>query len=240
MQQSNRRRVSFADEVTMLEDAASLVCSPEPESPPQILPVVEEEISEAPVGELIELVLSAPATSLPPPPEFSPFSWLVDDGGMDVDDLCFQIGVDCSPSLSPIGLVCLDVSDSTDSPEVGVLVFPVVDSSPDVPPAVDHPGLPLPSADNILVQDILWALAAPQVPMTHDYRETPVPWWRLAREGPFLAERSPESIHSLGSGCAFRNTTYRDSDYATPLGDCGLSVVHQMDWGSPIGRSHRN
>ena len=102
MQQPYRRRVSFADEVTMLGDAESSVCSPEPESPPLILPVVEEEISEAPVGESIELVPSAPATSLPPPPGFSSFSWPVDDGGMDVDDLCFPFGVDCSPSLSPI------------------------------------------------------------------------------------------------------------------------------------------
>ena len=111
LQQSNRRRVSFADEATMLGDAESSVCSPDQESPPLILPVVEEEISEAPVGESIELVPSAPATSLPPPPGFSPFSWPVDDGGMDVDDLCFQFGVDCSPLLSPIGLVCSDVSD---------------------------------------------------------------------------------------------------------------------------------
>ena len=78
IQQPYRRRVSFADEVTMLGDAESSVCSPEPESPPLILPVVEEEISEAPVGESIELVPSAPATSLPPPPGFSSFSWPVD------------------------------------------------------------------------------------------------------------------------------------------------------------------
>ena len=100
----------------------------------------------------------------------------------------------------------------TDSPEVGVLVSPVVDSSPDVPPAVDHPRLPLPSVDNIFVQYVLWAPAAPQAPMPNEYRETPVPRWWLAREFPFLAERSPESIRSLGSGCALRYTTCRDSD----------------------------
>ena len=53
--------------------------------------------------------------------------------------------------------------------------------------------------------------------------------------GPFLAERSPESIRSLGDGCAFRNTTYRDSDYAAPSG--GVRAPHaspavpRMDWG---------
>ena len=45
-------------------------------------------------------------------------------------------------------------------------------------------------------------------------RECLVPRWRLAREDPFLEERSPKSIRSLGPGCAFRNTTYCASDYA--------------------------
>ena len=174
----------------------------------------------------------ASASSLPVPPEFSPFSWPVDDGGMDVDELCSRIGVDCSPSLSPIGRVCSDVSDSTDSPGVGVLVSPLIDSSSDVAPVVDHATLPLPSVDNIFVQDMLWAPAAPQDPKLNDDREIPVPRWRLAREGPFLAEQSPESIRSLGAGCAFRNTTYHASDYATPLGDYGLPLHHPrfIEW----------
>ena len=168
-----------------------------------------------------------PATSLPAP-GFLPFAWLVDDGGMDVDVSCFPFGVDCSP----IGLVCSDVSDSADSPEVGVLVSPVVDTSLDVPPAVGHTVLPLPSVENIFVQDMLWAPAAPRAPVLNDCCETPVPRWRLAREGPFLAERSPEYIRSLGAGCAFRNTTYRDSDYAAPLGDYGLPMHHPrfLEW----------
>ena len=171
-----------------------------------------EESSDAPVEELIELVPSASASSLPPPPGFSPFSWPVDDGGMDVDELCSRIEVDCSPSLSPIGRVCSDVADSTDSPEVGVLVSPLID----VAPTVDHTSLPLPWVNNIFVQDMSWAPAAPLDPWPNDDREIPVPRGRLAREGPFLAERSSESIHYLGAGCAFRNTTYRASDYATP------------------------
>ena len=53
-------------------------------------------------------------------------------------------------------------------------------------------------------------------------RESMVPRWRLAREGPFLEEeRSAESIRSLGPGCAFRNTTYRVSDYAEPEVETG-------------------
>ena len=179
----SRRHVSFADGLTMLGNTELPVCSPkaellplilpvvveeisdapEPESPPLILPVVVEDNSVVPGEELIELVSSALDPSLPPPPGFSPFTWPVNDGGMDVDELCSRIGVDCSPSLSPISRVCADVSDSAVSPGVGVLVSPIIDGSSDIAPAVGHAGLPLPSVDNSFVQDMLGAPAAPQV-----------------------------------------------------------------------------
>ena len=179
------------------------------------------------------------ASSFPPPPGFSPFSWPVDDGGMDVDELCSRIGVDCLPSLSPIGPVCSDVSDSTDSPGVGVLVSPLIDSSSDVVPAVDHARLSLPSVDNIFVQDMLWAPAAPQDPRPNDDREIPVPRWRLAPEGPFLAEQSPESIRSLGGRLRIQKyylsrLRLRDTTTSAP------PAVHRMDRGSPIGRTNRD
>ena len=53
-----------------------------------------------------------------------------------------------------------------------------------------------------------------------------VPRWRLAREGPFLAERSSSSLRSFGAGCAFRNTTYRASHYASPSGEFGIPLNH--------------
>ena len=119
------RHVSFADGVTVLGDPELPVCSPkaellplilpvvveeisdapEPESPPLIVPVVVEDSSITPVEELIELVPSALGSSLPPPPGFSPFAWPVDDGGNGRG----RIGVDCSPSLSPICRVGADV-----------------------------------------------------------------------------------------------------------------------------------
>ena len=64
------------------------------------------------------------------------------------------------------------------------------------------------SVDNSFVQDMLWAPAVPQDTRANDVREIPMPRWRLAREGPFLVERSLESIRSWGAGCAFRHTTY--------------------------------
>ena len=73
---------------------------------------------------------------------------------------------------------------------------------------------------------MLWAPVAPQLPVVDDRHATPVPRWRLAREGPFLAERSSEYIRSFGAGCAFRNTTYCDSNYTTPSGEYGLPMHH--------------
>ena len=63
-----------------------------------------------------------------------------------------------------------------------------------------------------------------------------VPRWRLAREGPFLAEHSFSSIHCLGAGCAFRNTTYCPSDYVSPSGEFGIPLHHPrfLEWiGAP-------
>ena len=126
MRPPSRRHVSFADEVTMLGDADFPVCSPEAE----LLPLIW------PVEELIELVPSSLGSSLSPPPGYSPFSWPVNDGGIDVDELCAGIGVDCLPSLSLISHMCIDISYLAVSPGVGVLVSPIIDGSSDVAPAV--------------------------------------------------------------------------------------------------------
>ena len=133
---------------------------------------------------------------------------------------------DCSLTLSPIGRVLSDVSDAAGSPEEGVLISPSADSSSEVTPAVGYARLPLPSVDNSLVPDLVWVPALPQSTGPHADHKCPVPRWRLAREGPFLEEHSPESIRSLGPGCAFRNTTYRASDYAAPVGDYGFPLHH--------------
>ena len=96
------------------------------------------------------------------------------------------------------------------------------DSSSEVIPAVGYTRLPLPSVDNSLRPELVWVPALPQPTGRAVDREVPVPQRRLAWEGPFLEERSPESIPSLGPGCVFRNTTYCVSDYAEPVGDYGL------------------
>ena len=183
---------------------------------------------------------TAPA-SLPPPPAFSPFSWPVDDGNMDIKLSCFPFDVDCSPdvlvgrlsvelSLSSITPVCSDVSDSVSSPEVELLVSPLVDVCSDMSADVGRPVSPLPSVGSLFLQDLLWEPVAPQL--------------LGAPAGPFLMERSPEYIRSFAAGCAFRNTAYRDSDYAAP--SRGIRALHaspevpRMYWGSPTGKSSRD
>ena len=80
---------------------------------------------------------------------------------------------------------------------------------------------PLSSAE-FLLQDLQWAQAAPlhqDVIGSGDSRSpSRVPRWRLAREGPFLAERSTSVLRAFGAGCAFRKTTYQTSDYVSPSG----------------------
>ena len=122
---------------------------------------------------------------------------------------------------------------------VGALCPPPQDSSSEVIPAVGYARLPLPSVDNSVMPELVWVPALPQPKGRAADREVPVPRWRLAREGPFLEERSTESIRSLGPGCAFRNTTYRVSDYAEPTGDYGLLLSHSrfVECSSSVGDS---
>ena len=244
-------RVSFAEDVTVLGDVSPLVCSPKHGTPTQLVSAVADDDVIVPVGETNGSSDTAPDI-IPPPLGFSPFSWPVDDGNMDIEQSCFPLNVDCSPdvltgrpdvepSLSPITPVCADDSESVGSPEVGLLVSPLVDVRSDVAADVSRPVSPLPSVESLLLQDMLWAPVAPQSPDVDDCRATPVPRWRLAREGPFLAERSPESIRSLGAGCAFRNMIYRLRSATRGVRTSHASpAVPQVDWGSPFGQSSRD
>ena len=110
----------------------------------------------------------------------------------------------------------VDISHTTDVPEVGVSRPLSLDSPSEVIPAVGYAHLPLPSVDNGVMPELVWMPAIPQPTGRAADRDVAVPRWQLAREGPFLEERSAESIRSLGPGCAFRNTTYHVSDYTEP------------------------
>ena len=163
---------------------------------------------------------------VPPLPGFLPFLFPENDGGMDADELCARFGGVNSLTLSPISRESSDILHAMDVPVVGTLCLSSQDSSSEVIPAVGYAHVPLPSVDNSVMPELVWVPALPQPTGRGVDREVPVPRWRLAREGPFLEERSTESIRSLGPGCAFRNTTYCLSDYAEPAGDYGLLLNH--------------
>ena len=178
---------------------------------------------------------------IPPPPGFPPFSWLIAVGHVTIAQSGPLLGdgglpdvltshPDVEQPVSPIAQA--QDSDSVGSPDVALLVSPLVDVGTDMVADVNRPVSLLPTVENLFVQDELRALVAIPSPDVGDRRETPVPQWRLAWEGPFLVERSPELIRSLGAGCAFRNTSYRSSDYDAPSGEFGLPVHHPqfLEW----------
>ena len=68
--------------------------------------------------------------------------------------------------------------------------------------------------------------------LTPVLRPIPIPDRRLNREGPFVAQIPHPRIGDSGSGCAFRCTTYQDSDFAHPSGEFGLPLHHPrfLEW----------
>ena len=219
------QRVSFADDVTVLGDVSPSGCSPLLE---KLTPIVSAFVVDdvvVPEGETNGSSDVDPDV-IPHPPGFPPFSWSIVVGHVAIEQSCFPFGdggspdfltsqPDVEPPFSPITQA--HDSESVGSPDVGLLVSALVDVGTDTAADVSRPVSPLPSVESLFLQDMLWA---------------PVARWRLAREGPFLAERSPESIRSLGVGCAFRNTSYRSSDYDAPSGEFGLPVHHLrfLEW----------
>ena len=199
---------------------------------PLILPVVEEIDNDTPAVEMVNKKTPTAEYGMPPPPGFLPFLFPENDGGMDADELCARFGGVSSLTLSSISRESSDIPHTTDVPVVGALCPSSQDSSSEVIQAVGYARLPLPSVDNSVMPELVWVSALPQPTGRVVDCEVPVPRWRLAREGPFLEERSTESIRSLGPGCAFRNTTYRVSDYAEPAGDYRLLLNHPrfVEW----------
>ena len=256
--QARRRRVSFADEVTTLnEEEINMLNadeSPEvpPVSPPLTLPVVMEEAAvvsktgptplimpvverieyDSPAAEPVEIQTIMPESGVLPPPGFPPFLFPENDGGIDADDICARFGGLASLKFAQIGRESPDIPDETDVPEAGVSLRPSLDSSSEAIPTVGYAQMPLPSVDNSVMPELVWMPPVPRPAVRAVDREVAIPRWRLAREGPFLEERSAESMRSLGPGCAFRNTSYRVSEYAEPAGEYGLLLNHPrfVEW----------
>ena len=202
------------------------------------------------------VVTDASAAIVPPPPGFRQFSWPRDDwmvGGdpslnMVVDELpgwspwsAGGLPVDL-PSL-PLSPIVLDSSDDSVTVQVGssrdesYTPSEVIGITPsaEVTDAELLADSPLPSAE-FLLQDLQWAPAAslPQDVAGNGDSCSPskVLRWRLAREGPFLAEQSSSMLRSFGAGCAFWRTTYRASDYSSPSSAFGVPLNHPrfLEW----------
>ena len=243
-----RRRVSFADEVTTLneEEINMLNADESPEVPPVnepltltegmeeaavvsktgptplIMPVVDRIEYDSPEAEPVELQTITQESGVLPPPGFPPFLFPANDGGMTADAICARFGGLASLTFVQIGRESTDIPDETDVPEAGVSLRPSLDSSSEAIPMVGYSHMPLPSVDNSVMPELVWMPPVPRPAVRAVDREVAIPRWRLAREGQFLGERSAESIRSLGPVCAFRNTSYRVSDYAEPAGEYGL------------------
>ena len=179
-----------------------------------------------PTSEVDEIQTTTPESGMTPPPGFPPFMFPEDDGGMDADEICARFGGPTTVTCQQIGPGLPDIPEETEVLEVIVRRPPSPNSLSEVIPAVGYARLPLPSVNNGVMPELVWMPALPQTTGRAVDREVMVPRWRLARDGPFMEERSAESIRSLGPGCAFRNTTYRVSDNAEPAGEYGLLLNH--------------
>ena len=193
-------RVSFADNVTMLGVMPPSVCLPVLEEPTPLVSSVVMDDVVIPEGETNGHSEVVPDI-IPPPPGFPPFSWLIVSEHVAIEQSGSPLGDGGSPDVlvshSDVEPPFLPIAQEQDSvsvgsPDVGLLVSPLVDISTDSVSAVIRPLPQLSTVDNLFAQDWLWAPIAVPSPDVGDRRETPVPWWWLAREGPFLAEKSPE------------------------------------------------
>ena len=228
-------RVSFAKDVTVLGDAPPPAHSPETDSP----------VTDS---------TDPPPTIIPPPPGFSQFSWPYEDWSVNDGQSLFTFTKDppgwfpdnpgglpvVVPSLpsSPIAPDSADDSvtatmgssrDESIIPSEVVVIVPPVGDVCSGPTADELRAVSaMPSIESML-QDLLWAPVAPRSPDIADHRalcsSEQVPRWQVAWEGPFLAERSPDTLSLFGAGCAFRNATYRASDYASPSEEFGIPCI---------------
>ena len=225
------RRVSFAKDVNTLNTKDdSPVWSQI--SPPLTKPVVEEREEDTQTSEVDGLEISSPESDRPPPPGFPPFVFPEDDRGMDADEIGTRFGGYATETCKQMDVGLPDIPEETEAPDLVVPRPPSPNNISEVMPAVGYACVPLPSVNNDVIPELVRMPAFPQTTGRAVDRESRVSRWRLAREGPFMEDRSAESIRSLGPGCAFRNTTYRASDYAEPAGEYGFLLNHPrfLEW----------
>ena len=177
--------------------------------------------------------------AIPPPPGFPPVSCpiasecvAVERFGFFVRQWCFA-GRPCQKSgCGAAVLADCPGSGFGISPDDVLLISPLVDVRTDSVPDVIRPVAPMPPTEQIFAPNRLWAPVAVPSPAIDDRRETLVPRWRLAREGPSWRSNLPSRSVHWGLVGVFRNTSYRCLDYDTPSGEFGLPVHHPqfLEW----------
>ena len=152
---------------------------------------------------------------VPPPPGFRQFSWPREECSVGGEPSLFDFAKGL-PDDSVIANVGSSREESNTPSETVVVTQPLGDAllvETDSKALSDSPS---PDVEGTFSELPLGPVAdSPQGMTNRESRHSlgRVPRWRLAREGPFLAERSSSSLRSFG---AFRNTAYRTSDYASP------------------------
>ena len=119
---------------------------------------------------------------------------------MNADEICAQFGKYVAGTCQQTDTRLCDIPEQTEAPELVVPGPPLPNDMSVVMLTVGYACVPLPSVNNGVMPELIRMPVFPQTMGRAMHGENMVPRWRLAREGPFLEERSPESIRSLGPG----------------------------------------
>ena len=99
---------------------------------------------------------------MPPPPGFPPFVFPDDDGGIDVDEICARLGECATETSQETNPGLPDITEESEAPEVVVPRPPSQNIISEVMPAVGYACVPLPSANNSAIPELVRMPAFPQ------------------------------------------------------------------------------
>ena len=125
-------------------------------NPPLTQPVVEGMEDDTPTSEVDELDISSPESERPPPPEFPPFVFPEDDGGINADEICAHFGGYVTETCQQMDTGLPDIPEETEAPELVVPGLPSPNDMSDVMPAVGYACVPLPSVNNGVMPELMY------------------------------------------------------------------------------------
>ena len=228
----------FADDVTMLGEVSPSVCSPVLEEPTPIVSAVVVDDVVIPEGETIGSSDVVPDV-IPPRPGFPLFSFPRSSLVMSHQTVRFSVwrwwftGRSCKPSECGAAVLTDCAGSCSESVRRTLsswclLWWMLVQIRWRM--SIDQCLLCRPSKTSscrigcgrrLLFRLRMSAIVARPQYLGGGWLGRARSWWS-----------DPESIRSLGAGCAFRNTSYRSPDYDAPSGGFGLPVHHPrfLEW----------